>query len=299
MTNRFLGLSLAALLVAGTAACGGGSASPAAPDGPGDAASQAGTAASGATVRGVVETGAASATAAGGVRALAAASGVRVSVIGSTLATTTDGSGQFEIRGVPAGRAQLRFEAPGIDARLEIEGLGQGQSLNVNVHLSSAGAFLAEAEDHRNETTLRGKLEAVAGARLTVAGRPVQTDGLTEILGRSNARLPLAELRIGQLLEVEGTNQVDGTLYARKVKLEDGAENEAPESRFNFVGTIQAISPLVVGGRSVATDGSTRVLDRRNAPIALAALKLGDRVEVEGTRRPDGSVLAEKIKLED
>lgn len=298
MTNRFLGLSLAAVLVAGTAACGG-SANPAAPGVPGDPASQAGSAAGGATVRGVVETGAASAAAAGGVRALAVASGVRVSVVGSTLATTTDGSGQFEIRGVPAGRAQLRFEAPGIDARLEIEGLAQGQSLNVNVHLSSAGAFLAETEDHRNETTLRGKLEAIAGARLTVASRPVQTDGLTEILGRANARLSLAELRVGQLLEVEGTNQADGTLYARKVKLEDGSDDATPESRVNFVGTIQSVSPLVVGGRSVATDGSTRVLDRKNAPIAIGALKPGDRVEVEGTGRTDGSVLAEKIKLQD
>jgi hypothetical protein len=55
----------------------------------------------------------------------------------------------------------------------------------------------------------------------------------------------------------------------------------------------------VVGGQSGATDSSTRVLDRGNNPIALSALKVGDRVEVEGVKRSDGSVLASKIKLQD
>jgi hypothetical protein len=297
LVNRFLGSSLAAVLVAGTVACGSGSSSPA---GPSAAATGGGAAVAGATIRGVVETGTiAGATATSDVHALAAASGVRVSVVGSILATTTDGSGQFEIRGVPSGRVQLRFESSGIDARLEIEGLAEGQSLNVNVHVSSAGAFLAETEDHRNETTLRGKLDSVSGSRLTLLGRTVQTDGLTAFVGRSNERISLADLKAGQVVEIEGTNQADGTLYARKVKLEDGAGNEAPESELNFVGAIQGLSPLVVAGRSVATDGSTQVLDRKNTPITLGSLKVGDKVEVEGTSRADGSVLAKKIKLED
>jgi hypothetical protein len=63
-----------------------------------------------------------------------------------------------------------------------------------------------------------------------VLGRTVQTDGLTEFLGRSNQRLSLAALKVGQIVEVERTNQADGTLYARTVKLEDDAENEAPEN---------------------------------------------------------------------
>ena len=47
------------------------------------------------------------------------------------------------------------------------------------------------------------------------------------------------------------------------------------------------------------TDGSTRVLDRKNDPIALSALKAGDKVEVEGVRRDATTVFAEKIKLQD
>jgi hypothetical protein len=299
LANRFLGVSLAAILVVGTVACSGGG-SPSSPTGPaGGSTTSTTTVAGGATVRGVVETSTAGAASIGDVHALGAASGVHVTVVGTALGTTTDASGQFELRGVPAGRVQLRFEASGIDARLEIEGVTEGQSLNVNVHVSSSGAFLAETEDHRNETSLRGKVDAVSGARLTVLGRVVQTDGLTEFLGRSNTRASLGDVRVGQLVEIEGTNQADGTLYARKVKLEDSAGSQAPESELNFVGSIQGLSPLTVAGRRVDTDGSTRVLDRKNAAIALSALKVGDKVEIEGTARGDGSVLAKKIKLQD
>ena len=292
MTRSSLALLFSAAAFTSLAAgCGSGSASPTDPSGSTPPAAAAG----GATVRGVVETGASGS-------GSSPAAGVRVSASGSAATTTTDASGQFALSGVPAGRVQLRFEASGIDARLEIEGVGEGQSLNVNVHLSSSGAFLAETEDHRNETSLRGTIESIDGTRLRVLGRTVQTDALTQVLGRSNTPVAFSTLRAGDFVEVEGTNQADGSLYARKVKLEDGVGGGGgggTEDNVNFVGTIQSLSPLVVAGRSVVTSGSTRVLDRKNNPITLAALKVGDKVEVEGSSRSDGSVLADKIKLQD
>lgn len=282
-------LGLAAL----AAGCGSGMSSPTGPSAGGGVATP-----SGATLRGTVEGGTSGSSATNGFGALAGMSGVRISVVGTTLTTSTDAAGQFELRGVPTGRARLRFEASGIDAQLELEGLSEGQSLNINVHLSSSGAFLSETEDHRNETTLRGRIDAIEGARLRVLDRLVQTDGLTEILGRSNSKIAFSALRVGDVVEIEGTSQSDGSVYARKVKLEDGA-TEAPESEVNFVGSIQSLAPLNVGGRAVSTDDSTRILDRKNNPIPFSSLKVGDKLEVEGTSRGDGSVLAKKLKLQD
>ncbi|MFN8095720.1 MAG: DUF5666 domain-containing protein [Vicinamibacteria bacterium] len=305
MFDRWKGLAVAVALCAGLAACGGsGSESVTGSSAGSGGASSTG----GATVRGVVETGGAAGSATGEVRALSVGSGIRVSVVGTSLVTTTDDRGQFELRGVPTGRVSLRFEASGLDARLEIESLSEGQSLNVNVHVSSSGAFVAETEDHRNETTIRGAIQAVNGSRLTVLGRVVATDGLTQFLDRNNAASRLADLRVGQVVEVEGTNQSDGSLYARKVKQEDGAADDKGGNgggaddggaSVNFVGSVQSTSPLVVGGQTVLTDGSTRVLDRKNNPIGLSALKAGDKVEVEGVRRNATTVFAEKIKLQD
>ena len=298
MTDRFFVLCVAVGVTALAAGCGSGAGSPGGPSG--TAAQPTGSAVSGgATLRGTVETGVAGASLTTGVHALSGMSGVRVSVVGGTAATTTDDAGQFELRGVAPGRVQLRFEASGIDDRLEIENLAEGQSLTISVHLSSAGAFLSDTDDHRNEASLRGRVDVLDGTRLRVAGRVVQTDGLTQILGRGDVRITLAGVRVGDTVEVEGANQADGSLYARKLKLEDGAVAEPPEAEVSFVGSIQGLSPLVVAGRTVVTDGSTRVLDRKNAPIALAALRVGDKVEVEGRSRSDGSVLASKIKQQD
>lgn len=308
MFDRLKGVSVAVALCAGLAACSSGSDSITGSSGTASSGSTGVASTGGATVRGVVETGGAGASSTGEVRALSAGSGIRVSVVGTSLATTTDDRGQFELRGVPSGRVSLRFEASGIDAKLEIEHLAEGQSLNVNVHVSSSGAFVAETEDHANETSIRGAIQAINGSRLSVLGRTVATDGLTQFLDRNNAASRLSDLRVGQAVEIEGTNQADGTLYARKVKQEDGAgagrggsgggadDNGAS---VNFVGSISSVSPLVVGGQAVATDSATRVLDRKNNPISLSALKTGDKVEVEGVKRADGSVLASKIKQQD
>lgn len=309
MFDRLMGVSVAVALCAGLVACGSGGDSVTGPSGTASTGSTSAAPVGGATVRGVVETGSAGGSSTGEVRALAAGSGIRVSVVGTALVTTTDDRGQFELRGVPSGRVSLRFEASGIDARLEIENLAEGQSLNVNVHVSSSGAFVAETEDHRNETNLRGSIQAINGSRLTVLGRTVATDGLTQFLDRNNAASRLADLRVGQTVEVEGTNQADGILYARKVKQEDGDARggngnggggaDDNGASVNFVGSIQSTSPLTVAGQTVLTDGSTRVLDRKNNPISLASLKAGDRVEVEGVRRGASTVFAEKIKLQD
>jgi hypothetical protein len=297
--------SLAVLLSLGFAALAAGCSSSArSPTGP-SAGTPAAVTTGGATIRGVVETGGSgsAASSADGVHAFSAAAGVRVSVVGGTASTSTDSAGQFVLPGVPAGRVQLRFESSGIDARLEIDGVAEGQSLNVNVHLSSSGAFLAETDDHRNETTLRGRIDSIDGTRLRVLGRVVQTDNLTQVLGRSDTPVSFSTLKVGDVVEAEGTNQADGSLYARKLKLEDAASGGGGaggvEDNVNFVGAIQGLSPLVVAGRSVTTDGSTRVLDRKNNPITLSALKVGDTVEVEGSGRADGSVLATKIKQQD
>ena len=225
MTNRFFAVWMAAGLSVIAAGCGSGSTSLTAPS---ETTSSAPTAAVGATIRGSVNA--------------QAAGSVRVSVVGTSLATQTDSAGQFELRGVPSGRARLHFEAPGIQAELEIEGLEDGHALTIEVHVSGDGAFLSNTDDRRAETSLRGPIEAISGRRLQVQGRVVQTDGLTQFLGRGNEPVSLADLKVGDSVEIEGASQSDGSVYARKVKLEDANENEPPQNEddMQFTGGMRA-----------------------------------------------------------
>jgi hypothetical protein len=296
MTSRFVAVWMAAGLGVVAAGCGSSSTSP---TGASQATAGAPAAVAGATIRGTVQTGVA-ASSTGAVRALAVAGGVRVSVVGTSLVTQTDSAGQFELQGLPAGRVRLRFEAPGIQAELEIQGLEDGHAMNVEVHFSGDGAFLSDTDDHRNEASLRGRIDAINGSRLQVQGRVVQTDGLTQFLGHGDQPTSLGALKVGDNVEIEGASQGDGSVYARKVKLEDANGNEPPqhENEVQFSGGIQSLNPFKVAGRVVMVDSHTQILDHRNAAVPFSALKVGDTVEVEGVGRSDGSVLATKVKLE-
>jgi hypothetical protein len=293
MTVRSHVLScLVAVVIAVTlAACGGSSAVT-------GSSEVAGPPSSTATVVGTVVASVAGSAETGDLRASSSSGGIRVSVSGTSLTTTTDDEGRFVLEDLtPGERVELRFEAEGIDARLEIEGLEAGQTLSVTVSVSGNTASMLSPG---GEVEFRGRVESKAGDRLTVAGRGVAVGGATEILGRQNQPIPLDNVAVGAFVEVEGWPQPDGSVLAKKVKLEDG-DGAEDANEVEFRGQVEAAgsSGLVVAGRSVTVDGMTELLGRQNDRVALSAITVGSFVEVEGWLQPDGSVLARKVKLED
>jgi hypothetical protein len=252
-----------------------------------------------ASIEGTVETAAATGPAAA----------LKVSLVGTNLFTSTDDAGHFALRGVPAGQVTLRFEGPGTDARLELSGLVAGQTLSVRISVSGSQASVRPASspspgpspspspENEQELELRGRIDSISGSSLQVAGKTVMADGNTRIR-RSGQTIPFSSLQVGQTVEVEGQAQANGSILAKSITVED--ESPENEAEVRFTGTIQSISGsnLKVAGKAVSTDGSTRIT-RRGDNVAFSSLKVGDKVEVEGTQKADGSVLAKKISLED
>ena len=290
--KTFLGLCAVAA-TAFTIACGGGSPSISGPDTPTAVATPK---PAGATIEGTVQTASASAA----DLSAAASSGLRVTVVGTAIAATTDDSGRFRLEDVPAGRAELRFEGPGIDARVAVDGLQSGQTLTVAVRVAGATATIVKPEDDStSEVSFTARVDSVGSGQLVVGGRVVVVNGSTRVLGRSNEAIALASLKAGDNVEVEGRTQSDGSVLATKVKLEDGGATGGGGQEVRLTGRIESTSPLRVASRTILTTGSTRVLGRSNETITLASLRTGDSVEVEGVSQADGSVIASKIKLED
>jgi hypothetical protein len=151
------------------------------------------------------------------------------------------------------------------------------------------------------EASVTGTLRSIGGTApalsLTVNTTSVHTTNATTVRQRGNT-LTLSALQVGQKLEVEGTRRTDGSIDAAKISIEDDDENEnEDENEIELEGTMSGLTgtcpalSFSVGSRAVATNASTS-FDK----TACSALRSGDRVQMKGTARTDGSVLATRVK---
>jgi hypothetical protein len=210
---------------------------------------------------------------------------LRISVVGTQLSTRTDASGKFSLAGLAPGSADLRFQAQGIDATLHVSGLVPKQTMQISVRVSAKGVALLTSE---NEVAFVAAIDAVGTSSLTISGLEVDVDDTTRIVAR-RATIPLSTLKVNQIVAVEGTLK-GGKVLARLVDLLLPASFDQMILR----GTIDSLAApsFVVSGLTIATDANTRF--RRG--LAFAGLKAGDRVAVQGTLQPDGTVLASIVR---
>ena len=166
-----------------------------------------------------------------------------------------------------------------------------GQTVRVESLPSSSGSSGYEVEVY-------GPVQANENGRVTVAGLVFVVDASTRLYDRDNNPVPLSTFSVGTYVEAEGYPLSDGTYRADKIKLED-PDDDAGEIEVN--GTIQAIDAgsMSIAGRVFLTSASTRYLDDDGDTIPRDAFRVGDLVEAEGYPLADGTVLADKIKLDD
>jgi hypothetical protein len=192
----------------------------------------------------------------GGAAPAAALAGVRVELEGSQAFDVTDGGGRFRLEGPPlAGRLVLRFRRGTLDVRLELEEIGPGTVVRLEVELGEAGASV-----HRSSRGDGREFEGIAtlvsvggsppsrALRITVAdvagARPVEiVEGVTTVAADGDLTTFMAvlgALEAGTRVRVEGRGSVraDGTLGATTLEAEvdedggngddDGDDNSGP-----------------------------------------------------------------------
>src|SRR4030095_10199685 len=105
-----------------------------------------------------------------------------------------ESNGRFVLTGLPAGRVEVRFEGPGLDARVEITGLVDGQTLTITFH-ASGGRVQVVSPGEEAEIEIKGPVESVTPPTLRVQGRTIQTDANTRIRGPREELITLGQLR--------------------------------------------------------------------------------------------------------
>ena len=167
-------------------------------------------------------------------------------------------------------------------------------------------------ETPQAEAELSGVIDSLSGSaagfQFRIGSRQVRGDAATAFVGHGDRPDTFASLRDGVTVEVKG-RQAEGFIQATRVHVEDQDDDDNPRQppqnpEAEFVGTLTALGgtapalTLTVGGTTVRTSSATAV-KRRGDPLTLAALRVGQVVEVEGTRRTDGSVDARTLTIED
>jgi hypothetical protein len=149
----------------------------------------------------------------------------------------------------------------------------------------------------------------------------VQTDVGTVFRMRGSPA-GFGDLKTGQRVEVEGALAPGGPLNASKVQIEDEQEEARTPTATptgtitpptatrtprpegveleGTVGPVNGTSFMLVtrsGSVTIQTDSTTQ-LRKEDAPATFTDIKTGVKVEVEGTRQNDGSVLASRVTVE-
>jgi translation initiation factor IF-1 len=172
--------------------------------------------------------------------------------------------------------ATTRIDGPiAVGTFVEVKGTLQpdGTILASRIHVEKPERKGAEIE-------FKGVVEEILPNGYRVSGRTVVVTATTRIDG------PIA---VGDLVEVKGVLQADGTILASRIHVE---KPERKGAEIEFKGVVEEVLPngYRVSGRTVVVTATTRI----DGPIAV-----GDLVEVKGVLQADGTVLASRIHRED
>jgi hypothetical protein len=230
-----------------------------------------------------------------------ATTSLRVTISGTDITSTVDGSGQFTLNGVPPGNVTLQFSGSGVSASITLSGVTAGEQIHVEITLTNGGGAHVDSETrHRDDNgrEVEGHITAInASARTITVGSTAVNVPDTARIHRGTTTLTFADLKVGDEVEVEGA--MDGTTFkATEVKIEvdeDDDNDDLPEVKGVVTGRTGDCPALTftVGTRVVKTTSATRFDD------GCATVQNNVRVEVKGTIGTDNVMTAARVELDD
>lgn len=184
----------------------------------------------------------------------------------------------------------VRLTAADLTTGLEVEVRGLRQADG------SAVALLIKVEDAlETEVELEGLVTGKTDSTLTIGTTTFAVTAETVIEGRRRTPLTFADVQVGWHAEADLILQADGTLVARRLKVESGRQEDAVA----VVGRIDSLSAteITVGGLSFGLTAATVVVGREGEEVGLAALTVGAVVKVKGHVAEEGGRVADEIEV--
>jgi hypothetical protein len=202
------------------------------------------------------------------------------------------------------------------DQRLGLSDIKVGDHVNVEARVNTDGTFTALRIEVQNgngggngngnhTAELTGLITSISSASISVTptgGKAVVVNiSSTTIIRHGSTTLHLADLKTGNLVEVQGQLNTDGAISATLIQVED-VVNTHPEP-VEVDGTVTAVSStsLTVNaeGHSVVIGlTSSTVVKNGDHTGSLSDLKTGQHVEVSANRQTDGTLVATQVRID-
>jgi len=145
-------------------------------------------------------------------RTAAVASGMTVTVQGTSITAAIDSGGHFQLVNVPPGDVVLHFQGAGVDATLTLTGVGDQERLEITVTVRATTVDLDEDEGTMpgNEVEVEGLISSIdAGAHSFVVNQKTVVVGSSTVVRHGETKVPFTSLAVGNRVHVKGT--VSGT----------------------------------------------------------------------------------------
>ena len=221
-----------------------------------------------------------------------------VTVQGTTITTTVNGAGQFQLASVPPGTTVLVFNGVGANAQLNIGQLLAGQTVTIKVVVNGVDATL-EDRIQGSDREIEGRIESIQGSTIKVAGRTV-TVGASTVIRHGDTTMTVSQLAVGQRVHVKGTIAGAGETAVTTATL-ILVQNMNTSAGVNLQGTVSGLTgtaaafQFTVDGQTVK--GTTATEFKGGKSPSFTELANGGKVHVKGAQQ-NGFVQAETITLQ-
>lgn len=175
-----------------------------------------------------------------------------------------------------------------VGAKAFVEALLQpdGSLLALVVRVNGAG------DNGQTPVSVRGAISSRGPDFIVVSGVTVKADPALVIGSPSAQQVKFSDLKVGDLVEVAGTKQPDGTILALKIALLPATP---PASVKGVISSLGA-GFFLLGDVKVLVSEKT-VIRSKDTILKFADLKVGDRVTAYGFKGSDGSFQADTVEV--
>ena len=177
--------------------------------------------------------------------------------------------------------------------------LAVGALAFIEALLQPDGSLLALAvrvkgpgDSGQTKASVRGAISSRGPDFIVVSGVTVKADPALVIASPSAQQIKFSDLKVGDLVEVAGTKQPDGTILALKIALLPPAPPAAVKGAISSLGA----GFFLLGEVKVLVSEKT-VLRSKDTILKFADLKVGDRVTAYGSKAADGSFQADTVEV--